>query len=261
MLKLLKFEFQRKKMVFAVALILTFLAQIYSVYKVVSLEPGFRMHYGEEILGVFSGVLFVAAGLLFLIDIITLFRQDLFKQEGYMLFMTPNSGYKILGSKLIFALLEGLIIGVLYTAIVLFNIFIFNKLGTKVYLDLQIGLLTFEQMLTIGKVIFAGVLTLTEFAVTVYFSFAVFKSLFNSSRFKGVITFIIYVVINFLKLKVVGFTFEIYENSSRFQNMYLNASDFSMFNYVLNHYILLMVAFTMLFFFGTGYLLEKKINL
>lgn len=114
MIQLLKFEFLRKRTMFLAALVLTIIGQLYVGYRFLKIDASIRGFYGEHIVLTYMGILLFAFALLYFIDIVTLFKNDLFKQEGYMLFMTPNSGYKILGSKLLFALIEGIGIAFVY---------------------------------------------------------------------------------------------------------------------------------------------------
>ena len=57
----------------------------------------------------------------YLADIIKMYSDDLNKKTGYMLFMTPNSGYKIISSKLLAAILEGFALVLIYFIFILIN--------------------------------------------------------------------------------------------------------------------------------------------
>ena len=114
MLKLLKFELIRKRTVFLVACIMVLLGEAYALFKYFQLDETVRYFANDDIFAVFISLLAAGFGILYLVDIITLLRQDMFKQEGYMLFMTPFNGYQILGSKVIFALVEGFFIAIIY---------------------------------------------------------------------------------------------------------------------------------------------------
>ena len=257
MLKLIKFEFSRKKTAFAVAGILTLLGQLYALYRFYKLDETVRQVFSDDIFGIFVGFLLMAFGILYFIDIITLFRNDLFKQEGYMLFMTPHNGYKLLGAKLIFALLEGLFIALIYAAIVYLNANIMH-MGP---IDFSFDGITGDIIFTGLKGLFLGVFMIVEFALTVYISFALFKSLFNNVRFKGLITFAIFLGINFVKSSVFNMisrwinpqTFQIFEADFN--------SVIEVVNKAMNYGLVATVISAVILFIGTGYLLENRINL
>jgi len=181
----------------------------------------------------------------------------LFKQEGYMLFMTPHNGYKLLGAKLLFALLEGVCIAATYLLIIFLN----AKIMHMDPINFSLSDIKPNEWQVIIKVLSISILGILEFALTVYLSFALFKSLFNNTRFKGLITFGIFIVINILKTKLVevigsllGKTFETVNISSA--NMMLESV-----NAALNYGIVATLVSAVLLFAATGYLLENRINL
>jgi len=257
MLNLVKFEFARKKTTFAVAAALTVIGQLFVLFKFFQLDELSRKAAGDEIFGIFLGVIMVGFGILYFIDIIFLFRNDLFKQEGYMLFMTPHNGYKILGSKLIFGLLEGLAIATLYLGLLFLNL----KVMLGVPIDFEMIGINGVIILTGIKGLILGVFMLIEFALTVYLSFALFKSLFNNTRFKGLITFVIFVVINIVKSKIVEVIANLLGNN--FSNVQINTSDAMLetINTAMNYGLIATLLSAVVLFIGTGYLLENRINL
>ncbi len=257
MLKLVKFEFLRKRMSFMLAAALIVLGQIYALYKYFSINDVIRDNFTEEILGIFLGALAVGLILLYLIDLIFLFRNDLFKQEGYMLFMTPNSGYKLLGGKLIFALLEGVAIAGIYLSIAFINL----KIMGLESLNLSLLNLSTSEIIIVTKLLMLMVFMIIEFALTIYLSFALFKSLFSNNRFKGLITFGIFILINILKGKVADLASTVLNNT--FETIHLSAERFTLLGMgtTLNIAIAATLISSVLMYLGTGYLLEKRINL
>lgn len=257
MLKLIKFEFLRKRMMLAIAGGLVILGQIYALFQYYRLEDGIKQYLGSEIFGVFIGLVLFGFAILYFIDIVFLFREDLFKQEGYMLFMTPISGYGILGAKLIFALLEGLAIATVYALLFLIN---FNLM--------HVGSLGFSlagidsEIIVIGiKMLLLGIVGIMEFALTVYLSFALFKSLFNNTRMKGLITFGIFIGVNLIKSKVITAIGQLI--GSGYDEMYMSSTGVIVdaLSTALNYGIVATLVSAVLIFIGTGYLLENKINL
>ncbi|MDA3847147.1 MAG: hypothetical protein PF505_11495 [Vallitaleaceae bacterium] len=95
MLNLLKYEFLRRKNVLAITGIFMVIAEI-----IILLGINKR----GALLGVaIVLILLMIIGVTVLIfaEAIRSYSTDLNQKQGYMLFMTPNSGYKILGSKMI----------------------------------------------------------------------------------------------------------------------------------------------------------------
>lgn len=236
---------------------LVILGQIYALFQYYRLEDGIKQYLGSEIFGVFIGLVLFGFAILYFIDIVFLFREDLFKQEGYMLFMTPISGYGILGAKLIFALLEGLAIATVYALLFLIN---FNLM--------HVGSLGFSlagidsEIIVIGiKMLLLGIVGIMEFALTVYLSFALFKSLFNNTRMKGLITFGIFIGVNLIKSKVITAIGQLI--GSGYDEMYMSSTGVIVdaLSTALNYGIVATLVSAVLIFIGTGYLLENKINL
>lgn len=257
MLKLIKFEFLRKKMIFAVSIALVLIGQIYAIYKYYNIEAPVRSIIGQEVFAVYISVVLVAIAILYLIDIIFLFRNDLFKQEGYMLFMTPNSGYKILGAKLIFALIEGIAIVAFYILLVYLNLKMM-KMGT---IDLRFIQLSGDELAVLIKGLLLGVFVIMEFALTVYLSFALFKSVFNNVRFKGLITFVIFIGIIFFKSKIMGVISDVIYKAPEVVHVSTDFFPIEAVNQAMNYGLVATFVSAVILFLGTGYLLENRINL
>lgn len=257
MLKLIKFEFLRKRMMFAVSIALVLIGQVYAIYKFFGIEAPVRAIIGQEVFAVYILIVLVAMAILYLIDIIFLFRNDLFKQEGYMLFMTPNSGYKILGAKLIFALIEGVAIVAFYLLLVFFNL----KMMKLDVINFEFFRISSEDLVLMIKGLLLGVFVLMEFALTVYLSFALFKSIFNNIRFKGLITFFIFIAINVFKSQIMGVISDVINRSP--EAIHISSSYFpvEMVNQALNYGLAATFVSAVILFMGTGYLLENRINL
>jgi len=102
---------------------------------------------------------------------------------------------------------------------------------------------------------------LIEFALTVYLSFALFKSLFTNARFKGLITFGIFIVINMVKGQIVELIGKVFGRS--FESIHLNASGAMLeaANSAMTLGIGATLVSAIILFFATGYLLENRINL
>ncbi len=258
MLKLLKFELFRKKTVFLVAALIVLLGQAYTIFKYFQLDVAYRRFESDTVFAIFASFLAVGFAILYLVDIITLLRQDMFKQEGYMLFMTPFNGYQILGAKVLFALIEGAVIAFIYFAIVLLNAKIMGMLDFKITWDFN-----FQESLLLLKILMFAVLAIMEFALTIFLSFALFKSIFTNVRFKGAITFGIFIVINLIKEQLFNLVADIVGKNldMHYGYYHTDAEILTAISPAVNIGILYVLVMSAVLFIGTGYLLENKINL
>lgn len=100
MLKLLKYEFKRRKRTLiagGIALVVAEGFAIYLLYK----QNGF-----ESLSAVIMGLMLAGAIVLTFLDVVLNYYADFKKVQGTMLFLTPKSGREIVGSKMIFAAIE-----------------------------------------------------------------------------------------------------------------------------------------------------------
>lgn len=262
MLKLIGFEFQRKRTLLVVALVLLILAEIFILYQYNRIIPEMRDAARFDLFGATSGLLIIVLGMVYFIDLIALIRNDMFKQEGYMLFMTPNSGYTLIGSKVLFGLLEGVAIAAILAGLLFFN---GKMMGVNPEYLFTRGIesMLFNPMLFL-KMFALMVFVIIEFALTVYLSFALFKSLFTNIRFKGGITFIIFIAVNFFKYKISELVVHLVPSASAQGSMGALGTLYGVwmnFEHAITLSLFISIAFSALLFVGTGYLVEKRINL
>ena len=112
MLNLLKYEFlKRRKLLGTMLIIFAFLE--------LGVWLGMKLGRGWYTMSIIFFIVMCVGALTFpFIDAVTNYFSDFKKRNGYMLFLTPNSGYKILGAKVLFAVAEVLIFAVLtYVAV------------------------------------------------------------------------------------------------------------------------------------------------
>jgi len=255
--KLIKFEFLKKKTELTVIAIIMALVEIYALYEILSSKA--NGYPSAQISTLFFVIGMSVITLIFFIDLVNLLRSDLFKQEGYMLFMTPNSGYKILGSKIIYGLLEGLIFIFLFTGIFLFNLTVFGEgIGT-----LNVNF-SGADMLPALRLVVGGVLKLIQLVLTIYFALTIYKSIFNTNRFGSMISFGLFLVINFIINRIDQYiASSLIENDTLMNYLTIQNSNQLMgeIGGYLNYTSLFSLIISVLLFWATGYLLSRKINL
>lgn len=261
MIALIKFEFQRKKGLFFIALAIMMIIQIFTTVRFFTTDKFFRVEYFEGIVVLYLIITLLVFIVLYLVDIVSLFRNDIYKTQGYMLFLSPNSGYKILASKLIFATLEGVVTTVIYLLILVLNarmLYGANFFSDLIQIEADWNIISLVLKMGISLVV-----SLVAFAVTIYLSFAIYKSLFPNFRFKGLLTFGIFIAITFLKERFIAYisafqitqTYDQYIGEGTLRQTLEAITEGVSVNLFFN---IVVVAIS---FVITGYLLEKKINL
>lgn len=259
MLKLIRFEFMRKYKMLAMTLLAAVSLNVLAISRGVGGSTMF--------LALFPLVL----SILYLVDIIKMYSEDLNRKTGYMLFMTPNSGYKIIASKVVTAILEGFSLLALYFIFILINgAYIGLAMGSEIDFRQIIrgvdSLLSGSLGFTLSHVIIflLAVLTfLIAFITTVYTAMTIRKSIFAEIRFGGLFSFIIFLMINWILSAISGKFFEIikpyYDSIDPVSSSgMISAQAFAM---LLLPMILVLIVQAIAFTGISGYLLEKKINL
>lgn len=100
MFKLLKYEWLRRRKLLSVVFISFLFAEAVTIFGMIKGE-------GWILLSIFlMFAMFFVAMLLPLVDAVATYYSDFKKTHGYMLFLTPNNGFKIVGSKALFAFIE-----------------------------------------------------------------------------------------------------------------------------------------------------------
>ncbi len=256
MFNLIKYNFLRKGFLVAIVLVCTILANLF---------VGFR--YGEfQIVG-FLSIVWAILSVLFLVDIILMYSRDLNSNEGYNLFMTPNSGYKILGSKVITAIIEGFIIVLFYSGLFLINMKIF--FGDEINftnLDLPLGFSVAHFTVMLAFVL----IMIIQFILTIFTSMTIRKSLLSNVKFGGLISFVCFIAVNFaigkfyqLVSMVFDATSDVNIFSMEFDGVGFSGSIAPVSTFVTE--LLPLTAITVFVIavlsFASGYLLENRINL
>lgn len=252
MINLIKYEFIKKGKLFGITAVSAILLSLLANFK-----------YGEAGTGLFLGLLTIVMFILYTVDVISMYSKELNNKTGYMTFMTPNSGYAILGSKVITAVLEGIIMLVFYFLLTFLSIYIIsgfeNFFNTNyIHYDVSFGF-------TIGHLIiilFVLLLLFIEFILTIYTSITVRKSILANVKFKGLISFLIFIGINY----VIANIFDAFEKfTTIFKDDWITSSGVILSANDLLTSSLPLVIIIILICTGltliSGYLLEKKINL
>lgn len=178
---------------------------------------------------------FLALGLFIahIIGIITFYSRDLKSKEGYMIYMTPNSGFKITLAKSMAAILEGLgivtLLGILLAVNVIFIGGFTDGTGTFSY---NMGPVPAFYALGWFLYIISAIFT----------SITVVRTIFNNMKFGGIITFFTFTSLTSFMGK---FTYLPRAASYEFSDLYTGISFY--------------IIFIILTFF-TGWLIDNKMD-
>lgn len=256
MLNLIKYEFLKKYKLMLVAIIVSIVLNLALFTKGVG---------GSTLFLVFFP--FIMA-ILYIGDILKMYSDDLNKKSGYMLFMTPNSGYKIVLSKLITAVIEGFAILLLYFIFIIINgAYIVSQSGA--YFEFGDVINAVNQILSgnlgfnLGHIfifLLTALLFLISFITTAYTAMTIRKSIFSEVKFGGALSFIIFLLLNWALNSVAS---EIYNILTPFYDSFTNVSRITATElvYVLLPINIMSIVQSTLLTICSGFLLEKKINL
>lgn len=253
MLNLIKYELVRKYKLFAIILVSTILGNLFLSVK-----------FGRDAFFFYAGPSALVLIILFIVDVIKMYSTDLNKKTGYMLFMTPHSGYKIIASKVITAIIEGCMLIVFYLAIVLVNAVVIAGSMDVFRVDFE-GIPFSTTWIYIVTVLVLAVVSAILFLMTVYTSITLRKSILDNRAYKGVISFGIFLLLNYvisnLQLKIYNlFNFHLGGKSAYILDFRELPMAMNFVKFVTPS-LIISSAFIVLLGFVSGYLLEKKINL
>lgn len=249
MFDLIKYELIRKYRMFVVVCITTIIAGI-----------AISIRFGESGFPLFSGLLSVGLFILFSVDVIMMYSQDINKKTGYMIFMTPNSGYAIITSKVITALLEG--VGMLLFFILAVTINGFVIFGPEVLYEINFWNIDipYKEIISILFVFLSAFLLFAiQFLLTIYSAITIRKSVLSNVKFKGLISFGIFLLINYVVDKIYDIPYEI-ANLSNYEHINAIPPAAEVLK-ALTPFMVTSIVIGIALTAVSGYLLEKKINL
>lgn len=196
--RLLKYEFRKTLGAKLILLAITFIAEV--IFLV-----GFWANK-ETPLVIGAALLFMIATtsitLMGILSLVTLHR-DMNTKQSYMLFMTPNSCYKILGAKVLECGLSVLLAGAFYFGLGMldFNILL-GKEGNRRIWDIimeMLRILNIElKVSNIAALIFFLLTSWLSTVTTAYLADVISSSLLYSKKWNLLITFLIFLVLSYI---------------------------------------------------------------
>ena len=205
MFRLLKYEMRKTMMPKLILLGITFVAQVIFLAGL----WGNR----EETLAAGTALLFFIAvigiTLMGILSVVTLHR-DMNTKQGYMLFMTPNSSYRILGAKVIECGLSLLIAGAFFFALGMldFSLLLGRGANQQAWDILKQALRTINDRIQldlphVSALVFNLLASWLCVITTAYLSDVVSSALLKGKKWNGMVTFLLFLALNWATSKLV----------------------------------------------------------
>lgn len=250
---------------------------------VLILITGLHASNTQIIEGSFGGGLFMALSMMIIFGtvlvtflyIVGSFRKELYEDRGFLSFTLPLKGIEIVGAKLIVALMWFIILGIAiatYNLVMALSFTPFELNISELFAEIM-NLVSIKIVLfSIITIIFSGVYML----ILIYFSMALGKITFRNKRIGG-LWFVIFLILNGVLsfgqfgleaifpyyLDIESFTVGTKEVLNSGYNFVFGSGGFhsqGIFNVNIISSVYSLITVVALFL-GTGYLIEKKIDL
>ncbi len=257
MLKLMKYEIIRKWRVILVFLSIVLVINANVLYRVAGKWQNTNLEQMAA-LGFFFGGLLTVFFILFIIDVINMYSRDLNNKSGYMVFLTPNSGYKILGSKVLTGLLEGFLFLVVFLVLLAVSFLGFYSQPLSDLMNSEIVTpIIAEFNMSIGELLpflFSNLITMFVSTIvlilTIFAAISIRKSILAEVRFAGLLSLIIFMLLIWLNGKITSLVVTTISNAELFTH------GIHYFNIISVLQIIIGVALFTL----SAYLLDKKMD-
>lgn len=191
----------------------------------------------------------------FSFETIITYSNDLKTKQSYMLFLVPRNTYQIVGAKMLTTVLQIVGAGAAFAAIMVGDVFLIFAKNQDIeeFFEIVNDFLTALGMrVHLSDVIYIVALILItwlEFVLMAIFAITLSTTFFANTKYKGVISFAIYFVLNYLLNKVANLVSDGFGEKE-----YLMISTDGWV------YIGIYTAAMILWFFGTSWLLDKKVS-
>ena len=245
MLKLMKYEF-RKQLFSKLAIVgILLLLELYFFYGLLA-ENGDAMGTSAGLLGIltFVAILFVS------FECIFTFNNDLKTKQSYMLFMTPQSAYSIMGAKILSAIVQIILVALFFGVVAVADVFaILAKKGdvkeffemcqqfiqTVFNIEVNVGLL----LMIVAEVLISWMLTV----ILGMFSITLSTTFMANSKARGIVSFLIFIALNVVLSKVSDLISD---------GLVMDTKEFLLM-------LVFYTAVTVATYIGTAWMLEKKV--
>ena len=268
MWKLLKYEFRR-----SCTALLTMLGVVgvVEVYFLVAMG----MHHMEHV-AIASLLMLLAtyvAMLFVFIRGVTSYSSELKAKSAYLIFMTPNSGLKIMGSKYLYTFVNGLLIGAICGGLGLLDLSLVMDEQDDwqrmlhvfdIFLNGQ-GIQTGQILLAVVFYVALGILSLLSFFAMAYFAITLSHTLFRDKKWRMWVALVIFVAVawglSYLQGLLPNPVEKLVINTATSANAEITIATYSDLIPQMIPYALFDLAVVLLSLFGCGWMLDKKVSL
>jgi hypothetical protein len=190
----------------------------------------------------------------FAFEAIITYSNDLMQKSSYMLFLTPNTSYGIVGAKVLSAGIQIVLAGLAFFAVFAINgavlIAKYNAIAKAKEFFKEMIRQIFQLDITFSDVasIVMVVITSWIFVVTLaFFSITLSTTFLANKKYKGILSFLIFIIINYVLEYIINYILKGPVDSDK-ATLYFSI------------YSLYMLCFTIITYIGTAWMLEKKVS-
>ncbi len=250
MLKLMKYEFRKQAFSKFIILALVGLIELLFFFGVVADRE-------NVIVTSMMFLFFFTFGAMFFLafESILTFSNDLKQKCSYMLFLTPNTSYSIVGAKVLSAGIQIILAGIAFFAVIAIDgailIAKYDAIEQVKKLLLEIVNDMFNMNIKFSDIVSVVALMITSWISTItiaFFSITLSTTFLADKKFKGFVSFIIFLGLNVIYNKITS----------------LAIGDVSEYLSGLDIYFMwqsiITVCFIIVTYLGTAWMLEKKVS-
>lgn len=246
MFKLMKYEIKKQMLSKIIILITLGILQCGFAYGILA--------DSEKTIAIFVGLFVfvaIAATVFVSFESILTFSNDLKTKQSYMLFLTPNSTYSIVGAKVLSAIAQILLTGVAFAAIIIGNIIFltvrYDSLGNLMKSVNQLINELLGSNIDLGYIIAVLIfLALNWLSVVIIamLSITLSSTFLANNKFKGFVSVAIFFGLNFILTKI-------YE-------LLIPTITFTINDFIITDIAILVVI--VISYFATSFMLDKKVS-
>jgi len=204
MLKLMKYEFRKQALSKAIILLLVLVSELVFFIGVIAKE----MNIISASNAILQLILLITIGYLFM-DPVSTFHSDLGKKQGYLLFMTPNSNYQIVGAKVLVGAIQMFVSFTLFIGIFSINqVMLSWKYGFTVVHPLEENFNAFGDIgFSFREFAVAAVMLVLFsicFSTLAFLATSISYSIFSKGKLNNFISFLIFIALFVIEMIILG---------------------------------------------------------
>jgi hypothetical protein len=256
MLKLIKYELRKNVSALIIVAGIFALLQVFYAYNL------FRARLEKSEIMLFLCVFAIFASIIVLSMVcVTTYSKDLKTRQSYMLFMTPNSSYSIVGSKLITTALEILLSFAAGCGIIVADLYFlcqkFPSIGNTMDMINEILGQFFNEYAYSRKIcmaLAAFALGWILFIIDCLGAITLSSTFMANNKAKGIVSFLLLLLLCYIESKLLYFVTDTINSKVSFGNA-------NLFTYTMAGSYITMLVLMVGLYFGISYMLDRKVSL